>query len=148
MYHLSLLRSITNKKNLNSLHESKKKNSFPTKYVSIRESTSIAKRAPPSATLTAVQNSTSTPIIPVIKSFRASLRYFFFFFYHGHPIPLRPVTGGWKGRVQIIRAAKRNDLSSQQVTLARVNRRKGLATTPPGLERGDVNIARTIRNRW
>lgn len=81
MYHLSLLRSITNKKNLNSLHESKKKNSFPTKYVSIRESTSIAKRAPPSATLTAVQNSTSTPIIPVIKSFRASLRYFYFFFF-------------------------------------------------------------------
>lgn len=146
MYHLSLLRSITNKKNLNSLHESKKKNSFPTKYVSIRESTSIAKRAPPSATLTAVQNSTSTPIIPVIKSFRASLRYFFFFFfYHDHPIPLRPVTGGGRGGFKL---SKRNDLSSQQVTLARVNRRKGLATTPPGLERGDVNIARTIRNRW
>lgn len=144
MYHLSLLRSITNKKNLNSLHESKKKNSFPTKYVSIRES-SIAKRAPPSATLTAVQNSTSTPIIPVIKSFRASLRYFFFFFYHGHPIPLRPSLGDGRGGFKL---SKRNDLSSQQVTLARVNRRKGLATTPPGLERGDVNIARTIRNRW
>lgn len=146
MYHLSLLRSITNKKNLNSLHESKKKNSFPTKYVSIRESTSIAKRAPPSATLTAVQNSTSTPIIPVIKSFRASLRYFFFFFF---TTAIRflcdPSLGGGRGGFKL---SKRNDLSSQQVTLARVNRRKGLATTPPGLERGDVNIARTIRNRW
>lgn len=146
MYHLSLLRSIINKKNLNSLHESKKKNSFPTKYVSIRESTSIAKRAPPSATLTAVQNSTSTPIIPVIKSFRASLRYFFFFFL---PRPSdSSATRHWGGGRGGFKLSKRNDLSSQQVTLARVNRRKGLATTPPGLERGDVNIARTIRNRW
>lgn len=144
MYHLSLLRSITNKKNLNSLHESKKKNSFPTKYVSIRESTSIAKRAPPSATLTAVQNSTSTPIIPVIKSFRASLRYFFFFI-TAIRFLCDPSLGGGRGGFKL---SKRNDLSSQQVTLARVNRRKGLATTPPGLERGDVNIARTIRNRW
>lgn len=131
LFRLSLLHSIPTKKNLNFLpKESKKRKKL------ISHETHFNSPNPPqlqnmsSPSLTAVQNSTSTPIILVIKSFRASLRYFSFSFFFP-AISLWPVTGEEerKGRLQIIRAAKRNDLSSQQVALARVNCRKGLATT-------------------
>lgn len=82
LFRLSLLHSIPTKKNLNFLpKESKKRKKL------ISHETHFNSPNPPqlqnmsSPSLTAVQNSTSTPIILVIKSFRASLRYFSFSFF-------------------------------------------------------------------
>lgn len=147
MYHLSLLRSITNKKNLNSLHESKKK-----KLISheIRFNSRIHLNCETCPTLRHPNRCSKFHFHPNYPRHKVIPRvspifFFFFFFTTAIRFLCDPSLGGGRGGFKL---SKRNDLSSQQVTLARVNRRKGLATTPPGLERGDVNIARTIRNRW